>query len=653
MRTILISFFAFGANFLPAQKTETLPAQWINRLSGHYAQGINGIALSPNNEISYIGVAENRGNVHYYQGKKLVDSTRFQPIQYKNPTRMLLGRYDSTGKLLWHLESEGPGNLHAWNIANDAAGNILVVGNFTGEVLLPGTGGSGSWMRDSTFTNSYTRMHVYCSFVAKYDPRGRLLWYKTSISKDHSVMQAVRCDREGNVYVKAYAHANSIAFDRHTLLTGTGSGYVYNYSIILIKYTASGNEEWVFYGGSSNARFFDLDSAGNPFITIFHQEKFKCWNTDGAAYEIPQRSKELGYTLLYIDRKDGSLLRYDSLGLDLKDASIEDIKPAPDGGRFCLTMAYPTESYGRNFKMQAGGKTYLTRWYDYFLIRFDARGKLQWLAKVSGVNDDRPLDLHVDSMGNTILTGWFTQSATVYDAQGDSAQATTQFRSLWICAFDTLGKLRWQQTAGNWTHSIEKPVSNLLVNSHGRLHFFVNYNAPAAYGQDSLVPYGKENWQSRRHGAQYVIYDGFDGALFSVRQPDRDTLPKRDSIPLLAVVNDSLKLVVNTPPVGLDTAITRKMPETSTAAVPVLLRLFPIPVSKSEARIYLNLSAGAGMQLTLEVSDANGRVVFRESQQLSSSRLERSYDISAWAPGTYYFRYVLDGQLMLRKVLIL
>jgi hypothetical protein len=46
-------------------------------------------------------------------------------------------------------------------------------------------------------------------------------------------------------------------------------------------------------------------------------------------------------------------------------------------------------------------------------------------------------------------------------------------------------------------------------------------------------------------------------------------------------------------------------------------------------------------------------VVFRESQQLSSARHERSYDISACAPGTYYFRYVLDGQLMVLKVLIL
>jgi hypothetical protein len=38
-------------------------------------------------------------------------------------------------------------------------------------------------------------------------------------------------------------------------------------------------------------------------------------------------------------------------------------------------------------------------------------------------------------------------------------------------------------------------------------------------------------------------------------------------------------------------------------------------------------TAATGMFLSLEVSDANGLVVFRESQQRSSYRLERNYDI--------------------------
>ena len=677
MKNILFTLFALAGSALLAQKPDFVPAEWVNRLSGHYTQGINGIALAPNDDISFIGGGENRGNVHYYSGKKFIDSSGFQPIQHKNPSRMLIGRYDSTGKLLWHLESSGTGSLHAWAITHDPEGNILVTGNYQGEVRLNEMGGSGMPMPVSTYTDASIKIPVYCSFVAKYSPTGKLLWARSGMSKDHSAMMDVRCDREGNVYVKAYAHANSIAFDRHTLLTGSGADYTYNYSIILLKYTPEGREEWVFYGGSANARFFDIDSSGNPVMTVFHQERFKLWNTNSKAYTIPSHGPELRYTLLYIDRNDGSLLRYDSLHFDLKDASIHQIKAAPGGGHFCLTMAYPTESYGRRFKLQAGGKKYLTNWYDYFLIRYDAKGKLRWLARVSGDNDDRPLDLHVDSEGNCILAGWITASAVLYDANGDSVRVSGRYRSLWICALDSLGKLRWHTRAGGWTHHQEHPRCDLLLNSHGKLQFYVNYNAPTLYGKDSLVPYGKEAWYSRRHDSTFVAYEGIDAAILSVAPKDRIQRQKRDSMPVLALLNDSLHLAGNSqrfpadtvsefsglsdsmrsagiiPRLSTDTVRKPVNPIVQAAASAVQLRLFPIPVSRSEARLHLHLQISPGVAVQWTVQDANGKELQRNNETPADGKLERTLDISTWAPGTYYFRFFFQGRQELRKVMIL
>jgi hypothetical protein len=175
----------------------------------------------------------------------------------------------------------------------------------------------------------------------------------------------------------------------------------------------------------------------------------------------------------------------------------------------------------------------------------------------------------------------------------------------------------------------------------------------------------------------FVVYEGIDAAILSVVPKDRIDRPKRDSMPVLAWLNDSLRVAGNTlgfPPdtvplisglndrsriagriPGLPTDTVRKPinPIVQAAASAVQLRLFPVPVSRSEARLHLHLQISPGVAVQWTVQDANGKELQRNNETLADGKLERTLDISTWAPGTYYFRFFFQGRQELRKVMIL
>jgi hypothetical protein len=132
-----------------------------------------------------------------------------------------LVKFDSAGNVLWSIAFEPSPSMGSYvgipgisgGLAIDCDNNIIVAGS----VVLPG--------KD------------HDAFVAKFDPDGNILWYKTfgGIQREHAY--GVALDNFGNIYV-----------------SGSTNSFSANYDIFVARFDPNGNLAWF--------RVWDIDNVG-------------------------------------------------------------------------------------------------------------------------------------------------------------------------------------------------------------------------------------------------------------------------------------------------------------------------------------------------------------------------------------------------------
>lgn len=197
--------------------------QWVKRYNGVGSgyDAARALALSGNGAYLYV-----TGNSQYISGSD--NDTDYITIKYNT----------SDGAVLWTSRFDG-----AYN-GDDGATDIAA--NGTGIYV---TGSSKGADADD-----------YSDYVTiKYDGNGVQQWAKryNDASNGYDYPNAIAIDGAGNAYVTGY---------------GLGSGSVYNYQFVTIKYTSSGTQQWLkTYNGYGNegdqGKDVAVDGGGNVYVT--------------------------------------------------------------------------------------------------------------------------------------------------------------------------------------------------------------------------------------------------------------------------------------------------------------------------------------------------------------------------------------------------
>jgi hypothetical protein len=132
-----------------------------------------------------------------------------------------LVKFDSAGNVLWSIAFEPSPSMGSYvgipgisgGLAIDCDNNIIVAGS----VFLPG--------KD------------HDAFVAKFDPNGNILWYKTFGGSKREHAYGVALDNFGNIYV-----------------SGSTNSFSANYDIFVARFDPNGNLAWF--------RVWDIDNVG-------------------------------------------------------------------------------------------------------------------------------------------------------------------------------------------------------------------------------------------------------------------------------------------------------------------------------------------------------------------------------------------------------
>ncbi len=196
-----------------------------------------------NNIISSYGplslhIMISRQNTIYVYGNLIAgQALRINYITYIDTChsrRFFLGKFDSTGKVLWiqkkdtesQIERPGYGS-QALAASFDHNDNLFVCGTFNDTIIIDG------------FTTIPERFDV---FIAKFTPQGSLVWIKSISGKDNDNACDITIDKQDNCYVLATITDSVIITNTQKQLqyhiSGEGGAY------LIVQFDSSGTVKW-------------------------------------------------------------------------------------------------------------------------------------------------------------------------------------------------------------------------------------------------------------------------------------------------------------------------------------------------------------------------------------------------------------------------
>ncbi len=161
---------------------------------------------------------------------------------------VFLAKLDAAGNHLWSKRFGGAGQEYADSVATDTAGNVIVMGQFTGTVDF----GGGP-------LTSATPLDV---FVAKFDPAGNHLWSRRFGETAAHYRLSVATDAAANVVVTG-------SFDDGSIDFGGGPLAAASADVFVAKLDAAGNHLWSKRFGNTNGQYaggVSTDAAGNVVV---------------------------------------------------------------------------------------------------------------------------------------------------------------------------------------------------------------------------------------------------------------------------------------------------------------------------------------------------------------------------------------------------
>ncbi len=283
----------------------------------------------------------------------------------------------------------------AKNAQVDTAGNIYVVGEFSGTVQFDPTGANPS----GTITSNNGTVDA---FLSKFDASGQFLWVRTWGSGPSGGNPKQGYGRDAANGLGLDAAGNSYVIGLYQSTVNFGSGIVatsnapagYN-NIFLARFAPDGTTQWV-----------------------------RTWGglIGGEGYSVA------------VDTVHGAVY------------AEGDWSTVPNTGTVDFNPAGPTHDLHANHGF-----------YDAFLSKYDLNGNFQWARTWGGEGYDDGPGVAVDTAGNVYVGGMYGSQQINFDPAGGSAGLghpatntgnTVLYVDIFLSKFDASGNFQWVRTWG-------------------------------------------------------------------------------------------------------------------------------------------------------------------------------------------------------------
>ncbi|MFI5219280.1 MAG: T9SS type A sorting domain-containing protein, partial [Bacteroidia bacterium] len=315
-------------------------------------------------------------------------------------------KIDSLGNIQWQNTIGGSSNDRLYSIQQTADGGYILGGysnsNISGDKTENSNGGADYW-------------------IVKTDATGNIQWQNTIGGSGTDDFRSIQQTSDGGYILGGYSNSN-ISGDK----TENSIGF---YDYWIVKTDALGNIQWQNTIGGNNGDLLNSiqqTSDGGYILGGFSSSNI---SGDKAENCIGQED----YWLIKTD-SFGSIQWQNTIGGTNKDF-LRSIHQTTDGGYILGGSSYSNIS-GDKIENSNGD-------YDYWIVKTDVLGNIQWQNTIGGSNVDELHSLQQTSDGGFVLGGYSSSNIS-----GDKAENTSGVNDYWIVKTDALGNIQWQNTIG-------------------------------------------------------------------------------------------------------------------------------------------------------------------------------------------------------------
>lgn len=380
--SIILFIFLLG-NFTHAQSSIPLSIQWQKSFGGSAAETAKSIVQTPDGGYITAGFSKSSdGNATMNHGNNDV----------------WIVKMDASGNLQWQKSLGGSGDDQANSIRNTSDGGYIVAGfteSTNGDVTL-NKGFSDYW-------------------IIKLNSLGNIEWQKTYGGIYHDIATSVRQTTDGGYVVAGYTSSN----------TGDVTGNHGSTDYWIIKLDSSGNLQWQkALGGSSGERAFDIQQTNDGGYIVAGDT----YSYNGDLTTAPLGSRDFWIVKL---GNSGNIIWEKRFGGSGEDNAYSIAQTADHG----YIISGTTTSNNGNVTFNNGQG-------DYWVIKLDTLGSLQWQKTFGGINYDQAYSITQSSDESYLVAGYISTLPATTEAP---TSASSQY---WLVKMDYSGNLLWQKDYG-------------------------------------------------------------------------------------------------------------------------------------------------------------------------------------------------------------
>ena len=401
------------------------------------------------------------------------------PLNSDGSTDVFMSKLDTAGNVVWHSRRGDDAGRSPTDVATDAAGNVFVWGDFTGEIDL-----GGSLLKSAGPTWEDV-------FIARYDPDGNHVWSKRfGDDEEGTYARAMAIDLFGNLFVAGSLYG-TVDFGGGDL-TNTDDAEIYN-DMFLAKFDSDGNHLWSKSFGSGDGfqhpNGLAVDSAGNVVVVGFFSDSFDF----GGGLLTSTFASDAFVAKFDPDGNHVWSKRYgEGSGHDYANGVVVD-------GSNNISVA---GSFWDSIDLGGGVLNSVER-EDAYLAELDPDGNHIWSKSFGGSGDQEALDMAVDSSGDLLVSGRFEETI---DFGGGPLTSVGSF-DIFLSKFDSDGNHVWSRGFGDGEFDT---VADVAVDSLGSSIITGNFRGSVDFGGGPLVSTGDAD-------AFVAKYDSGGGHLWSKR----------------------------------------------------------------------------------------------------------------------------------------
>ena len=357
----------------------------------------------------------------------------------------------------WAIRAGGSESDNGMDITIDAVGNLYMTGRFEGTVDF------GSYSLTSSGDNDI--------FVAKVNAEGNWEWATSAGGTGYDIGYKISINDAGNCYVTGY-YQETADFGSYSI---TSSG---EEDIFVAKVNTEGSWEWAASaGGTGCDKGMDItvNDAGNCYVTGYYQE--------GAIFGSHNTYLCVGYSDIFVARINSAgdwqwVTRAGGdpgimFGTDRGNGIIADNS----------THCYVTGTFGGTAYFGSSNPVYGVGYDDIFVAKINSVGSWQWANSAASGGFDQGRSIAVDNVGNSYITGNFSQT-TIFDPYYVTSSGAWDIFVAKVCPN---GSWLWVNRAGGSSTDVGLTIK---VDGSGNSYVTGYFYGTATFGPYSLTSTG-------------------------------------------------------------------------------------------------------------------------------------------------------------------